>query len=393
MEVKVISRELVKPSSPTPSHLKNYTFSYVDQIVPISPPLQTPAIIFYTAISQTQEQPLDITWLKTCLSQTLTRFYPLAGRIKQSTIDCNDEGIPVFETRVNCPLSTVLNSPVLFKHEGLLQKLFPPSESLCIINKQQEISELAHICIQINVFTCGGVAIAWYDIHKLTDGISALTFFKHWASLASRSSDENKLIQPDFGAGITAFPPSATAQPLLIVNEEDQVKQHHCSVVVKSFIFRDAALSKLKLKAASHQVLHPSRFLAVSGFIWEQALLASKTCQKDDKTVFTLNINVRPRMKPPLPEFSIGNLITHAVASAQVKVATLPELVANIHTQVCQKKEEIEEYEGEKGVKAIRENAEKFLKSCSDNQDKAYKITSWCNVGFSDLDFGFGREA
>lgn len=208
VEVKVISTEMVKPSTPTPSRLKNYTFSYVDQIIPISPPLQTPVIIFYTATSPAQ-QPLDIAWLKTCLSETLTYFYPLAGRIKQSTIDCNDEGLPVFEAQVNCPLDSVLKSPLLLKQEGLIHKLFPPSESLCIVDNKQEIRERIHICIQINVFTCGGVAIAWYDIHKLTDGISSATFFKHWAALASRKSDGKNLIQPDFGAGLTAFPPAS----------------------------------------------------------------------------------------------------------------------------------------------------------------------------------------
>jgi len=36
MQVRIISRETIKPSSPTPSHLKTLKFSLFDQIAPKS---------------------------------------------------------------------------------------------------------------------------------------------------------------------------------------------------------------------------------------------------------------------------------------------------------------------------------------------------------------------
>ncbi|OMO98216.1 Transferase [Corchorus olitorius] len=50
--------------------------------------------------------------LKRSLSETLTRFYPLAGRIIScSSIECNDEGVDYIETRFNCRLQDILKQP------------------------------------------------------------------------------------------------------------------------------------------------------------------------------------------------------------------------------------------------------------------------------------------
>lgn len=136
---------------------------------------------------------------------------------------------------------------------------------------------------------------------------------------------------------------------------------------------------------------HPSRYVVLSAFIWQQAL-ASKTCeyQEEEETIYVVNLDLRPRMKPPLPAASIGNLITQTVASAKAR-ATLPEFAASIDAAIRARVEEIKEYEGEKGVNAIRENSDEFRKLALKHQDMAYGSTSWCNLGFSDLDFGFGK--
>ncbi|KAK4854349.1 hypothetical protein QYF36_022638 [Acer negundo] len=60
--------------------------------------------------------------LKKSLSHTLTRFYPLAGKIKDDlSIECNEEGAYYVETGVNCCLDEFLNQPdiVLLVHKFL----------------------------------------------------------------------------------------------------------------------------------------------------------------------------------------------------------------------------------------------------------------------------------
>ncbi|XVF49688.1 hypothetical protein PTKIN_Ptkin04bG0033200 [Pterospermum kingtungense] len=120
MELKVqfISRETIKPSSPTPHHLRTHKLSLLDQQ---APPVYVPILLFYsptTDISPTKKSCL----LKNSLSKTLTYFYPFAGRIKDCyTIDCNDEGATYIEAQIDSDMSVVLKEPGI----DLLLQLLP----------------------------------------------------------------------------------------------------------------------------------------------------------------------------------------------------------------------------------------------------------------------------
>jgi shikimate O-hydroxycinnamoyltransferase len=45
VEVEVISKEIIKPSLPTPTHLRYYHLSFIDQL---NPPVYASFIFFYT---------------------------------------------------------------------------------------------------------------------------------------------------------------------------------------------------------------------------------------------------------------------------------------------------------------------------------------------------------
>ena len=104
VELEVISNENIKPSSPTPTHLRYYQLSFLDQTFP---PMYVPFLFFYTendAYSKISTDPGKSfsSVLKQSLSNVLTRYYPLAGHIKDNlTVDCNDEGISYLEAQVN----------------------------------------------------------------------------------------------------------------------------------------------------------------------------------------------------------------------------------------------------------------------------------------------------
>jgi hypothetical protein len=85
MEVEIISKECIKPSSPTPPSLKTYKLSLLDQVVPSA---YIPMIFFYPMNKSISHSVVDIVsqrshLLKQSLSNTLTRFYPFAGKIKK----------------------------------------------------------------------------------------------------------------------------------------------------------------------------------------------------------------------------------------------------------------------------------------------------------------------
>ncbi|KAL9232852.1 hypothetical protein vseg_007916 [Gypsophila vaccaria] len=390
--VTTLSSELVKPSSPTPPHLIHHTLSYVDQLVPLPPLFPTCGIAFYApTTTTTTPPPLDTARLKSALSETLTQFYPVAGRVTQNSIICDDHGVPFFETIVESTVNRLLNSP---RKLDVMSKFLPPAESLTVTENVLS-NEYSHLAIQVNVFACGGVAIGWYDIHKVMDGLSSATFFNHWANLARTQTQSHAQTQPDFDSSLAVFPPLSEYKPLMSF---DGLKglQLGSPPAVKRFVFKKGCVSELKATAESEKVPRPSRFMAVAGFIWEQAFRASQEAVvamqegEPNDTILQVTLDMRSRINPPLKKSAMGNLATIAIARAE-KRATLPDFVAEINDSISNLNNNIKEYKGEKGVEGVRENWNKLMQVSSVYKDKSYKLVSWCRLGFNDLDFGFGK--
>lgn len=102
MEIELISCENVKPYTPTPPDLQTYKLCMLDQL---HPPSLVSTVWFYASSKTTSSRDhtkITDEHLKTSLSQTLTRFYPVAGRGSGDnvTILCNDEGVPFYVAKV-----------------------------------------------------------------------------------------------------------------------------------------------------------------------------------------------------------------------------------------------------------------------------------------------------
>ncbi|XP_074311399.1 stemmadenine O-acetyltransferase-like [Silene latifolia] len=395
-EVKIISTEIVKPSSPTPSHLRHLTLSLLDQKYA---PLTVPVLLLYSGASNKEAQ-LDITVLKTCLSKTLSSFYPLAGRFQTwASIVCNDEGIPFVEAQVNCPISDVLNS--ISSSTVDLRSFYPPKDNLIVSG--------INLAIQVNVFSCGGFAIGWYHTHKVTDGTSAATFFRHWAALVAQRYDDKDLTKPDFISGPTAFPPVPEEQPLPLPispkpeldDKKEETKEEtkgekkgswsflfNKQIVLRSFVFKNKSITEMKAKSVSDRVPNPTRFEALAGFLWKSILSAS---QDEGRTMLNFPVNLRARTEPPLPVVSMGNLFETLHVQSE-RTAQLPELVAKIHESITNTKNLAMEYQGENRGEAKAKHWKNFINGVFECKGKdAYVITPWCkSAGFSDVDFGFG---
>ncbi|KAL0380056.1 UNVERIFIED_CONTAM: Acetyl-CoA-benzylalcohol acetyltransferase [Sesamum angustifolium] len=122
--VHVISKELIKPSSPTPDHLKAVKLSVLDQI---TPPVYISLIFFYEAdelkgLASSTDQAQICHHLKQSLSNTLTLFYPLAGKFdpESFTVYCNDDGVEFVEARARARLQDVVHDAKLEEFEKYL---------------------------------------------------------------------------------------------------------------------------------------------------------------------------------------------------------------------------------------------------------------------------------
>ena len=189
-DVQIISTEAIKPSSPTPKHLRTYELSMLDQMFSN---LYMPFVFFYSA-NKHQDFRKKSDFLKQSLAKTLTHYYPLAGRFIDSfSVECNDHGIKFIEAHVGCDMSKFLQPPNM----GVMQQLIPPSphvmQQLIPPSPQSlrlEASERALLAVQVNYFSTGDVAIGICIWHGLADGSAISNFMKLWAEI-NRGVNEN----------------------------------------------------------------------------------------------------------------------------------------------------------------------------------------------------------
>lgn len=106
MEVKILSTETIKPSPfsiPPHRHLKTFPISLLDKL---SPQVYTPIIFFYSINDNNDGVDVDgrrfidegavAAALKLSLSETLGRFYVLAGKVKDDIIHFSDDDGALF---------------------------------------------------------------------------------------------------------------------------------------------------------------------------------------------------------------------------------------------------------------------------------------------------------
>ncbi|KAE8663865.1 BAHD acyltransferase [Hibiscus syriacus] len=365
LNVEVISKEIVKPSSPTADQPHHLRLSFLDQL---TPSLYNHIVYFYPRICDIHADEITIPdRLKHSISDALVYFYPLAGRMMegQLLVDCNDEGIPFVEALVKCKLSDVLNNPVPKE----LNKLLPFE-----IHGDHKIL----LGIQFNVFDCGGIGIGVCVSHKIGDALSFFSFVKKWAAIAR---GETKITAPNFESALL-FPPRELPgfSPRMTHLEKDKL-------VTKRFVFEATKLEEIRRKYAdNNNQIRPTRVEALSVFIWECLFTAVGAKSMSDKLFFiTHTVNIRTRIEPPLPESSYGNL--HSVA------LTFPSMDKNITTQIRDSIKAVnDEY-----VKKLQDGYNHFKRfrviaaTYGKDQIVPFGVTSLCRFPLYEADFGWGK--
>ncbi|KAH1240065.1 Vinorine synthase [Glycine max] len=366
LEVEVISKEMIKPSSPTQDHLRHYPLSFLDQV---SPMVYNPMVLFYSCYGITQTQFTISEKLKKSLSDVLTHFYPLAGRVNGNStfIDCNDEGIPYLEAKVKCKVVDVIHKPV----PGELNHLVPFL-----------LDDITNITfgVQLNVFDCGGIAIGACLSHQIADGLSFFMFLNSWAAFASRGA-QAVLPNPQF-ISAKLFPPKNISgfDPRSGIIKEN--------IICKMFVFDGSVVESLRARYAAtsfENEKHPTRVEALSAFIWSRYVAVTGP-QRTYAVVHA--VNLRPKMEPPLPPDSFGNYYRISL--------TIPSLNTEEHL-VKQARDQIKKIDKDYVRKLQYGNDHlDFLKDSSyrvllKGELVPFNITSLCRFPLYDADFGWGE--
>ncbi|KAM5586491.1 stemmadenine O-acetyltransferase-like [Rosa sericea] len=381
-KIEVFHKERITPSSPTPHHLRVFSLSTFDQF---SPAIYFPLILFYPNNSDIPEvnnidpQCLVVErtkLLKKSLSETLSRFYPFAGRIQDhASVCCNDKGAMFLEAQVNCPISRALDKPDL----GFVKELVP--------NLQSTEGDTGHdlLLVQANFFECGGIAIGFNVSHKIIDAFTLSTFLNSW----SATSHGLQLPPHQYVAAASRFPPLDLFKP---PPPFVKIAKERCRT--RRLLFESSKIESLKAEAASAAVQNPSRVEVVSALIWKCAMKAS-TANSDSarppSSAWLQTVNMRKILGQPSAENLMGNLLGFfaAISMKGASEGDLQGLVAAMRKGY----EELKVKYGANGVGV--DDVSKLLKEYGEvlqrDDIECYCSTSWCRLPFFETNFGWGK--
>ncbi|KAF9589820.1 hypothetical protein IFM89_028755 [Coptis chinensis] len=330
--------------------------------------------------------------LKNALSKVLAHFPHLTGRLtvdKQGhqCIVLNNAGIRIIETYVPMKLADELP----FDPSKDISYLIPPVDG---------IDELLQI--QLNRYACGGLVIGHTGHHRVVDAHSASFFFVAWGRLV-RGLDIEKLPYHDraaifvprnqlrvdydhrflleFGQGTTS---SKNATPLSSIT-------HSITHFSTEFIEKIKALTN---KQISNPKQRYSTFECLLAQVWKKVTQA-RGLELDEFTEVKLGVNVRRRMKPPVPMEYFGNLVLPAYPKLTVRevlmeshayvAKAIHDAVSKIDNDYIQSFIDFGELSKRNGEILEGTTPEIGQTLCPN-----LEVNSWLRFSFHDLDFGGG---
>ncbi|XP_022726799.1 vinorine synthase-like [Durio zibethinus] len=369
IEVEVLSQEMIKPSVPTPDHLRNYQLSFLDQI---QPPIFMPLVMFYPEEHDGVSNLERCNRIKRALSEALSVYYPLAGRIKDNAfINCNDEGVLFVEAKASCHLSDILEDPN------------PNNNNKFIPLELDDANELPAIA-QVTYLECGGLVVFLGMSHKVGDALSFFTVIDCWAAFARGDTD---IISPKFDSA-TIFPPRDISgfQPRTGITKDNLVNRRFVFDAPTIAAIRDMFTDKNSIDAR-----RPTRVEALSAFIWSRFMAATQE-KVDQGKIYTVihAMNLRTRMDPPLPNHHFGNISRPAIAVPSMDkkdefydiLNQMREAIRNVNAEYVK---QLQSTDGH--LNFIKSRAASFMKG----EVVTFSFTSLCRLPVYVADFGWGK--
>ncbi|CAN7013043.1 unnamed protein product [Brassica rapa subsp. trilocularis] len=386
LKLEVTGREVIKPSSPAPHH-DRLQLSLFDLSCPA---IYVATTFFFKSITGSESPEIISRRLKTSLSETLSRFPPLAGRLEGFSVSCNDEGVIFTEARTGLLLSDFLRN---LDTDSL-------AEFLPEVEQGESAGTWPLLRVMVSFFGSGsGVAVTVGISHQICDVASLLTFVRAWATTAKGTATSVPV--PKF-AGTTIYPPPYSSyQPPSL----DDLYELRGKCVTKRLVFKSSKVAELKLKAASESVPVPTRVEAIMSLIWRCAAKASRSNSLSPKsTLMTQAMDLRLRIPTNvLPENAMGNLqsafFLKREAESELEIG---EIVAEFR----------------KIKEGVNEMIKESLQGCNNNDTTIttttlgqnlltamgsfmteylrpgidlYTMSSWCRKPFYEVDFGWGN--
>ncbi|XP_009783683.1 acylsugar acyltransferase 3-like [Nicotiana tabacum] len=364
VESTIVSRKMIKPSSPTPSSLSRHNLCFLDHIATSA---YAPIAVFYPKPTNNISQILE-----NSLSKVLSSYYPFAGIITDNKyVDCNDTGAEFLNVRISCSMSEILDHA----YNDAIDVVFPPDLPwTSSFGRSPLVVQLSH-------FDCGGIAISICLSHKIVDGYSLFKFLKDWAATSQHLD-----FKPSTQFDANSFFPLMDDPPVLL---RDIVREpQRC--VSRIYHFSSSSLDRLKeIVAMNSQVQNPTRVEVATALLHKCGASVSMTINSG---VFqpSLLFHVM-NFRPPLPLNTIGNACS-AFASAAILENEIQ--VPNFVAQLREAKKHLQDKL--KDPEQLTSYVLETIKGTTNKTEKNivfdfYMCTSLCNFGLHNIDFGWGN--
>lgn len=321
------------------------------------------------------------------LSETLTLFYPMAGRYIEDDgcfIDCNDLGVEFVHAKVGGQIDKLLHGD---PDIDLLQRLskYPT-----------DVAGNPLVVIQANTFECGGLAISMRFTHKIGDMYTMAMFINSWATACRGNADA--MVHPSFELS-SLFPVKELAVPILsprrIGNQE---------LIMSRLRFNADALSKLKALARDNAKdsmandSQPSRLEVVSALLGRAFVNICRNKHGEQRTFLVcMPVNLREKINLAIPTNSCGNLFAIVWTRSGQPTAGKIELEFNGMVNVMRdmiadaKTKYATVVDGDELCSMVGNSLAEFVKILARGEDCLFGFSSWCRLGLYENDFGWGR--
>ncbi|MCD7449653.1 hypothetical protein HAX54_000883 [Datura stramonium] len=378
LEIQIQMRKMISPSTPTPNHLRNLSLSFFDQG---APRIYVPIMFHYLPSSECNREGITerCDKLQNSLAETLTNFYPLAGRFREDefSIHCNDEGVEFVESKVNTDLAAFLREgPKIEPLDNLLPEMDQLSSPL--------------LGVQVNIFNCGGLVIAIQISHILADAFTLATFLNEWAH-TSLTGTTTKGCLPSFGHLSSLFPTRVLSGPQFSPPSNRGPK-----IITRRFVFDALAIAKLKDRINSSATFtRPTRVVVVMSLIWK-VLVGISSAKHDHSrdSSFLFPINLRGKSNLPSLEYALGNFYVTVAATLEANQLRkeLNDFVNSIGSTARDTSLSIGKASVDEIISlSINCGAEIINKLGQGDEMDIYASTSWCRFPWYEADFGWGK--